>query len=401
MGQIIFFNRSKMFPFKSWIPDIPDDLTLFTQVDLPDESKYDLVIKKSDFDGDSLIEWEVLDLHKKQNVQAIVCHSEYDLIRTAKLREYLNLSGQNVKSAVAYRNKIIMKQYARQAGIEVAEFQQVHTPMDVIEFSNKHGYPIVIKPIDGGGSRNTRAIYDSNQCRLFLKEGLPKDIMIESFVDGEMYHVDGLMYQGDILFSSVSRYINGCLSFHSGTSLGSVILNTDKNVIQRLQNEAERTLLALPAAPIIAFHAEFFLTKDDRIVLCEIASRTGGARVTDTIEAAFGINLNREWIRLQCGLKEKMKVNSSNTLQTAGWLVVPPREGILRFIPQEIPFEWVIDYSPALEEGREMAGAISSVDNIASFVIVGDNDMIVEERLMVLDRWFRENIWVDDLQVKK
>ncbi|WP_339159110.1 ATP-grasp domain-containing protein [Paenibacillus sp. FSL W8-0186] len=395
MRQIVFLNRSKSFPFKSWIPEITEKLTLFTQLDIPEADGYDFVFKKEALDKDALMEWELIELSERHPVKAVVCHSEYDLLRAAKLREYFCLPGQNAESALAYRNKVIMKDWARKAGIEVAHYQEITTPADIAAFIRQYGYPVVIKPVDGGGSRHTAVLRDSGDCRSFLEKGVPQGMMIESFVEGEMYHVDGLMHQGEILFSSVSRYMNGCLSFHSGTSLGSVILNSDSSRIQRLRREAERTLHALPAAPVIAFHAEYFLTEDNRILLCEIASRTGGARVVDANEAAFGIHLNREWIRLQCGLDADIGIASGNTGRTAGWLIVPPGQGILRSIPETTPFEWVVSYVPALQKGEQMRGAVSSVDHMASFVVEGADEREVEARITELDQWFRDRIQVE------
>lgn len=395
MGQIVFLNRSKSFPYKSWVPEITEKLTLFTQVDIPEEDGYDFVFKREALDRDALMEWELIGLSERHPVKAVVCHSEYDLLRAAKLREYFRLPGQNAKSALAYRNKAIMKERAREAGIEVAHFKEIATPADIAAFVREHGYPVVIKPVDGGGSRHTAVLRSSDEMRSFLESGMPQGMMIESFVEGEMYHVDGLMHRGELQFASVSRYVNGCLSFHSGTSLGSAILNSDTALISRLQSEAERTLRALPAAPVIAFHAEYFLTKDNRLLLCEIASRTGGARVVDANEAAFGIHLNREWIRLQCGLRAELGNLRDHRGRTAGWLIVPPGEGILRSIPAAAPFEWVVSYVPALREGERMTGAVSSVDHMASFVVEGADEQEVEARIKELDQWFRGQIRVE------
>ncbi|MFD3257785.1 acetyl-CoA carboxylase biotin carboxylase subunit family protein [Paenibacillus lentus] len=395
MGQIVFLNRSKSFPFKSWVPEITEKLTLFTQHDIPEEDGYDFVFKKESLDQDALMEWQLMELSERHPVKAVVCHSEYDLLRAAKLREYFRLPGQNTESALAYRNKVIMKDWARKADIEVAHYREITTPADIAAFIRQYGYPVVIKPIDGGGSRHTSVLRDSEECRSFLEKGMPPGMMIESFVEGEMYHVDGLMHRGEMLFSSVSRYVNGCLSFYSGTSLGSVILNSDPSLVKRLQREAERTLHALPAAPVVAFHAEYFLTKDNRILLCEIASRTGGARVVDANEAAFGFHLNREWIRLQCGLDAESENVRENAGRTAGWLIVPPGQGILRSIPANTPFEWVVSYVPALREGEQMTGAASSVDHMASFVVEGADEREVEARIMELDRWFRDQIRIE------
>jgi len=49
-------------------------------------------------------------------------------------------------------------------------------------------------------------------------------------------------------------------------------------------------------------HAEFLRAHEDgKIYFIEVAARVGGAYISDAIEAATGINLWREWARLELG----------------------------------------------------------------------------------------------------
>jgi hypothetical protein len=49
-------------------------------------------------------------------------------------------------------------------------------------------------------------------------------------------------------------------------------------------------------------HAEFLKANSDgKIYFLEVAARVGGAYISDVIEAATGINLWREWARLEVG----------------------------------------------------------------------------------------------------
>ena len=51
-----------------------------------------------------------------------------------------------------------------------------------------------------------------------------------------------------------------------------------------------------------ATHAEFIKSKEDgNFYFLEIAARVGGAYIADVLEAASGINLWREWARLEVG----------------------------------------------------------------------------------------------------
>ena len=168
----------------------------------------------------------------------------------------------------------------------------------------------------------------------------------------------------------------------------------------RLQAEAGRLIAALPRAPHIAFHAEFFLDKSDRLLLCEVACRPGGSGIADMIEVAHGFNLYEQWVRRSFALP--IELPNSGARGSAGSLLIPPRPGRLRALPAETPFDWVVDYRPNSAPDKIWQAPSFSTANIASFIIAGRNAAEVEARMRLLDRWFRERVgWDEDAQIHR
>jgi hypothetical protein len=389
---ILIFNRSRTFAFAEWLHDAGEPLVALSERDLLQPERYARIERFESFDRDGWLDIRALELHDEYRFRRILAHSEYDLVRAARLRELIGLPGQSVRSAQAYRDKATMKELARQAGVRTAEFKRLDCALDLYRFAQWHGYPLIVKPIDGGGSRRVQVIEDAAALRAFLQAPPPSGFLAESFVRGAMYHADGIAIDGEVRFGSVSRYVNGCLAFHHGRSLGSVILEPQHAMSARVAAAVQRVIGALPPPPVMAYHAEFFHTDDDELVLCEIASRSGGARVPEAIVAAYGVNINRAWMRLQCNLPVDL---DGAFARSAGWLVVPPRPGTLRALPVSIPFPWVVDYLPAVQPGATLGDAVSSVDNIALFVVVGATSAEVTERLAALDEWFGAALYVE------
>jgi hypothetical protein len=383
--SILIFNRSRFFAFAEWLDDAGEPLVALSERELAEPERYARIERYEAFDRDGWIDIRALELHEEHRFGRILAHSEYDLVRAARLRELLGLPGQSVASAVAYRDKATMKELARRAGVRTAEFKRIDCALDLYRFAEAHRYPLIVKPVDGGGSRRVQVIEDAAALRAFLQAPPPAGFLAESFVRGAMYHADGIAIDGTVRFGSVSRYVNGCLAFHEGRSLGSVILEPQDAMSVRVAAAVQEVIGALPPPPAMAYHAEFFHTDDDELVLCEIASRSGGARVPEAIAAAYGIDINRAWMRLQCDLPVSL---DGTFARSAGFLVVPPRPGTLHALPESIPFSWVIDYLPGVKPGAALGDAVSSVDNIALFVVVGDSSAEVTERLATLDEWF-------------
>lgn len=393
---ILLFNRSLAFRFRDWLCDLEEEIVLFSQVDRPDAADYARVERIDSFDSDGRTDVRALEAARQTGVRTVFAHSEYDLIRAAKLRETLGLPGQSTESAFAYRDKVRMKQLAAKGGVAVPPYRRLCDPLDLHEFADQHGYPLVVKPCDGGGSRNTQVLRDREELQAWLVSGWTSGMMAEGYVEGDMYHVDGLVVGGEVVFASASRYVNGCLAFQDGVSLGSVLLDPESGMSDRMLAETRRVLDALPGAPVLAFHAEFFHTPDDRILLCEIASRTGGGPIVDTIREICGIQLNRAWVRLHCGLPEPLTDEREKGL-LGGYLIVPSRPGTLLDIPESLPFDWVLRYTPSVHRGQVIGQAVSSVDSLATLIVKGSSEEIVTARLLEANEWLLSRLrWKEE-----
>src|SRR5262249_25726466 len=140
------------------------------------------------------LEQDILDSRKVRAWDRIVVFGEDDIVRAARLRERLGLPGQSTESAIAYRDKVRMKEWLQQAGVPVPAFARLSSPMDLIEFREAHGLPLFVKPISASGStaaHSLRSDADFQEClakrfqaRIPFSEYVP-DLMVEKFIDGD------------------------------------------------------------------------------------------------------------------------------------------------------------------------------------------------------------------------
>lgn len=388
--MILLLQRSPVFRFDEWLGDLAREAVLFTQLAEGGGEGYAEVVRIPSFDADGRTELRIVEQHARTPFTAVVPMSEYDLIRAARLRERFGIPGQSVASATAYRDKVRMKELVAAAGIAVPGFRAIESPLDLVAAAEGWGYPLVVKPVDGGGSRGVTIVRDAAALEQLLAGGCPANTMVEQFVPGQMCHVDGLARHGTVAFSAASQYLNDCLGFQSGRSVGSRLLDPRSDLARRLNAAVAAVVRALPPTPVLTYHAEFFHTPDDRIVFCEIASRCGGSRIIETIEEGYGVNVARAWVRWQAGLSEDV---TGHPFDPAGWLLIPAlNQGRLVRIPERIPFAWTSHYWPVKKPGDVVGNAQSSVDGIATMIVRGADDATVNERLQELDAWFARSL---------
>ena len=116
---IVCLGRSIKIDFAAWLQEKQTDLYLVTSNVMPNQDRYRLVRYVEDMDENGLAELAVADICKSVSVEAIIPHSEYDIVRAARLRRAFRIPGQSVESAVAYRDKVIMKEHLRRGGVRV------------------------------------------------------------------------------------------------------------------------------------------------------------------------------------------------------------------------------------------------------------------------------------------
>ncbi|CAM5664658.1 carboxylate--amine ligase [Streptomyces purpurascens] len=334
-----------------------------------------------------------LDLAERMPPSVVLARMEGDLLRAARLRELLGVPGQDFASALAFRDKVHMKNLVRQTGLEIPEFAPVRVAFDLFGFVREHGYPVVVKPAFGSGSTATQVLRGPEDLTRLLAAGLPEHAQVERFVEGPMYVVDGLVVAGAPVATFVSRYLNDCLSFRDGTYLGSAQLTRDDPMTDRLIGYARKVLDALPTPECTTFHLEVFHTPDDRLVLCEIGSRTGGALTAPAIRAATGFDLDEQWFRAQVVPQGPIDAGMHGVApgRSAGWVVFYPERDTLAALPADPP-PFVVEERLRGTVGTAYQGGVKSGVYVAGYVLTGADDHEIERRAQELARWYATGV---------
>jgi hypothetical protein len=114
-----------------------------------------------------------------------------------------------------------------------------------------------------------------------------------------VYHVDSVVSENEIVFANVSQYGKPPMNVSHGgvfTTYG-VLRGSDADIGLR---ELNRDLIASLGLLRGVAHAEFIQAEaDGRFYFLECAARVGGAYINEMVEAATGINLWREWARIE------------------------------------------------------------------------------------------------------
>jgi hypothetical protein len=275
--------------------------------DWPRESLDDLIAVPNDAGPPLFIDLLAF-LSRNRKIDRVVALEEFDVVTAALMREHLCLPGLSSSGAKVFRDKLSMAVHSQRAGINVPDFVPLVNAEDVEDFMQRVPGPWVIKPRSDVSAIGISKVSEPEEVRRAMSEMNERENLRERasyyvlarFIPGEVFHVDSIVNDGKVLFAGTNQYGRPPMQVaHQG---GAYISRT----LERGSAD-EKTLLAINKKLVRALglergatHAEFIKSDaDGKFYFLEIAARVGGAYISDVLEAASGINLWREWARLE------------------------------------------------------------------------------------------------------
>lgn len=275
--------------------------------DWPRESLDDLIAVPNDA-GPALFIDLLSFLARKIKIDRVVALEEFDVVTAALMREHLCLPGLSSSAAKIFRDKLSMAVHSQRGGINVPEFVPLVNKEEVDEYMRRVPGPWVIKPRSDvsaiGISKVSepeevgRAIDQMNE-RENLRERASYYVLAR-FIPGEVFHVDSVVNDGKVMFAGTNQYGRPPMQVaHQGGAYISRTLLRGSADEKELLNINKKLIRAL-GLERGATHAEFIKSDaDGKFYFLEIAARVGGAYIAEVLEAASGVNLWREWARLE------------------------------------------------------------------------------------------------------
>jgi biotin carboxylase len=240
-------------------------------------------------------------LARSERIDRIVALDDFDVEMAAMLREYLHIPGMGETTARAFRDKLAMRSRARAAGISCPAFVHVANDRAVSEWTAVVPPPWVLKPRGQAAAIGIRKIESPDDLwpALQVLGDARGDFLLEQFVPGDVFHVDSLVFNGEVVFALSSAYGTPPMSVaHEGGIFVTRTLPMNTSLSQELIAANGRVLAAFGLVRGVS-HTEFIRAHDGTLHFLETSARVGGAFIVDVVEAATGINLWREWANVE------------------------------------------------------------------------------------------------------
>jgi len=235
----------------------------------------------------------VTHLARSHKLDRIVALDEYDMETAATLREHLRIPGMGLTTMRYFRDKLAMRMRALDRGVRVPDFVPVVNHADIRYYLNHVPGPWVLKPRQEASAIGIKKIHAADELWPLLEQ-------LGEFVPGDVYHVDSVVSENDVVFANVSKYGKPPMNVAQGGGIFTTFTVPRGGADDAALRAINRDLIAALGLVRGVAHAEFIHAHaDGHFYFLECAARVGGAYINEMVEAATGINLWREWARIE------------------------------------------------------------------------------------------------------
>lgn len=225
----------------------------------------------------------------------------------AEVRDALGIEGVSLEVARNFRDKDRMKEVLRAAGVPVAKSTLARSRGEIEAFIARVGYPVIVKPQAGLGTRATYRIENADDLAALAAPTATEPLQVEEFVRAREHTCETVTIRGEAVWRSGTRYFPSPLEVLETPWVQYCVLlprEADDPTWRQFDatNGAALTALfgssAKTAAGTALTHMEWFLREDGTCLVNEVGVRPPGVHIMPLMSLTHEMDMFAEWSRL-------------------------------------------------------------------------------------------------------
>lgn len=288
-GNTVFLLTNKKLENKPWPRESVDEFFFLEDIENSFQTYHTLI------EGTA-------HLFRSRKIDLVVALDDFDVEKAALVREYFRIPGMGQTTARYFRDKLAMRMQAGTNGIPVPPFSALFHDRDIDRYLDTVAGPWLIKPRSEASASGITKIQTREEAWAHIHSLGEKrhNFLIESFKPGDVFHIDSLVYERRVVFERCSQYLSTPFDVaHGGGIFRSVTVEHGSLDHEALSLVNHQVIEAFNLR-FSAVHTEVIRSHHDgNYYFLETASRVGGAHLAEMVEFSSGINLWKEWARIE------------------------------------------------------------------------------------------------------
>jgi biotin carboxylase len=223
----------------------------------------------------------------------------------AEAREATDVPGMRPQIAKRFRDKDAMKQVLREAGVPVAKSALVTSVAELRAFIDQVGFPVIVKPQAGLGTRNTHRLETQADVAALPTPSEQQPWQAEEFVRAREHTCETVSIHGKTVWRSGTRYFPSPLEVLETPWVQYCVLLPLESAPTWTgfaeTNEAALRALWGPNPEVTGTaltHMEWFLRDDGAMLVNEVGARPPGVHIMPMMGLAHGLDMVGAWAEL-------------------------------------------------------------------------------------------------------
>ena len=319
-----------------------------------------------------------LEYARQEGINGVItAATDYSILTVSKIAESLGLPGLNYDAAVTVKNKYLTRKKLFEAkaddtdqSYEISSIDEVKKISDCIKF------PVMVKPVDGSGSRGASKVLKADNlhtaCQEAMRNSKSGKAIIESFIVGEEYGAESFVYKGKVHVIGIMRKWMTEPPFYA--ELGHAYPSGLNFMIEEKIKQAVKNAIKAIGINFGPVNMDVLVTKEGKVHVVDIGARMGGNLIySHIIPIGTGIDYLGNVIRVAVGDDMDFSTSSGTPVATALLALQP---GVIVSYPDVEDFKKKssLDYMSFLKTVGDVINPYrTNIDGCGYIVVTGDD----------------------------
>lgn len=314
---------------------------------------------------------------KEQNIDGVLTvATDYGVLTASYIAKEMNLHALSYNVAKMIKNKHLVSQKLINSNVlKPRQSYQIFDMEQVEVIKRELKYPVIVKPIDGSGSRGVTVV--KRECGLTeatinaINTSVNKNALIETFIEGKEYGVEIFVDNFEVhVLAILDKVMTLPPDF---AELGHATVIDDLMLRKRIISKVTDAVRALEIN-IGSVNMDILVTEND-VEIIDIGARAGGNLISSHIvPLSTGVDLYGNSIKVSLG--EKADFTKNNNLNYIATRILNFRQGEVKRIYdiQDLyDLVYVKDIILNIQEGSEVREYHNNLDSCGYIVVEGSS----------------------------
>lgn len=314
--------------------------------------------------------------------------TDFSVLTMSYIAKEMNLPGINYNSAKTIKNKAEVRKCLFEAKADDTGYSyEIHSTDEILDILPKIKFPIMMKPVDGSGSRGAskveRAEDFKKACEFAMSGSITHRVVAEPFVEGKEYGVESFVDNGEIHVLAVMQkdmtqppyYAELGHAIPSGLSL---------ETEERIKTCVKKAIIAL-GVNHGSVNMDLLIGRNGDVHIVDVGARMGGNLIgSHIIPIGTGIDYMSNMIKAAVG--DKTCWSQVYQPVPVATKLLALQAGIIKKLPDfsllEKEYDVIIEHH--LHEGDTITPYRTNLDGCGYVLVKADNvEAAIEKALKV------------------